>query len=70
MRHGRPHEWLTPRKGDRVLLCGRCSWTLAIPSELTPAMHEMIKADVHELRGEDGYLEFREALIAVEGKTA
>ena len=33
-------------------------------------MHEMIKADVLELRGEDGYHEFREALIAVEGKTA
>ena len=58
------------RKGDRVLLCGRCSWTLAIPSELTPTMHEMIREDVLELRGEDGYLAFRAALIPFEGEAA
>ena len=70
MRHGRPHIWVTPRKGDRLLKCSECGWFIHIKSELGPDMRRMVKEDVVDVRGEDGYELFRDALIVVEGGAA
>ena len=70
MRHGRPHIWVTPRKGDRLLKCSSCGWFIHVASELGPDMRRMVKEDVIAVRGESGYRRFSVSLLSVEGVTA